>query len=145
MVQIYGPDGPARWTGPQFYGVKFSFETRRVICAIDLPANIVLEQYSHVFLVFRCQKDGSDKWQIFRTIPDNATSITIYNLLANQTYRFKILSNRSTTHHSSKEMIAVTKGIFRPLKKFVVITSRQFLKYCDTCSCCQGQPEYKHT
>ena len=58
-------------------------------------------------------RSGRNEWQTLRVVPDEATSITVYELLPNYNYEFTVLSrNRLGDGLFSKIVTARTKGVF---------------------------------
>ncbi len=57
------------------------------------------------------QGSGRDVWQTLRVVPDEATSLTLYNMAPDTTYQFSVLSrNRLGDGLFSKIVTAKTKG-----------------------------------
>ncbi|KAK2156896.1 hypothetical protein LSH36_202g01008, partial [Paralvinella palmiformis] len=70
----------------------------------------------HYVLWYKRKSDGHsarNEWQTLRVVPDEATSITVYELLPNFNYEFTVLSrNRLGDGLFSKIVTARTKGVF---------------------------------
>ena len=61
----------------------------------------------------KAQGEGQAKWQTLRVVPDEATSLTIYNLFPITLYQFSVLSrNRLGDGLFSKIVTAKTKGMY---------------------------------